>query len=88
MSQPITLMSRRSLLTLAAAAALTGTASAIIADEATVVVHKDPNCGCCTGWVQHLREAGFTVRVEETPELDTVRTRLGVPPDLAACHTG
>ena len=88
MSQPITLMSRRSLLTLAAAAALTGTASAIIADEATVVVHKDPNCGCCTGWVQHLREAGFTVRVEETPELDTVRTRLGVPPDLAACNTG
>lgn len=45
------------------------------------------NCGCCTGWVQHLKDAGFTVTVQETAQLPAVRKRLGVPGDLAACHT-
>ena len=80
-------ITRRSLIRLLAAAALVGPAAAAIAQETAVTVHKDPNCGCCTGWVQHLRESGFTVRVEETSDLDAVRTRMGVPPDLAACHT-
>ncbi len=51
------------------------------------MVHEDPNCGCCSGWVQHLRDAGFTVRVEVTSDLGMIRTRLGVPMELAACHT-
>jgi len=37
--------------------------------------------------VRHLKEAGFAVRVEETTNLQAVRKRLGVPADLAACHT-
>jgi hypothetical protein len=52
-----------------------------------VIVHKGPNCGCCTGWARHLKDAGFAVTVEETTDLNTVRSRLGVPSDLAACHT-
>lgn len=52
-----------------------------------ILVHKDPNCGCCTGWVRHLKDAGFAVKVEETANLQVVRKRLGVPNDLAACHT-
>jgi hypothetical protein len=76
-------ITRRSLVRLLTAAALTGPSPAAIAQETSVTVHKDPNCGCCTGWVQHLRESGFTVGVEETPDLDSVRTRLGVP----RCHT-
>nr|GAJ34112.1 predicted metal-binding protein [Bradyrhizobium sp. DOA9] len=50
-------------------------------------MHRDPSCGCCAGWVQHLRDEGFTVRVEETPDLDPIRARLGIPSNLAACHT-
>jgi hypothetical protein len=57
------------------------------AQSPAILVHKDPNCGCCTGWAQHLRDAGFAVTVEETTDLKTVRKRLGVPSDLAACHT-
>jgi hypothetical protein len=52
-----------------------------------VIVHKDPNCGCCSGWVAHLELNGFRVQVLETAELNRVKTRLGVPFDLAACHT-
>ena len=52
-----------------------------------ILVHKDPNCGCCEGWAQHLKAAGFAVTVAETADLEVVRKRLGVPEDLAACHT-
>jgi len=52
-----------------------------------MIVHKDPNCGCCGGWVEHLRDAGFKVDVRDVPDLNRVKTRLGVPADLAACHT-
>ena len=57
------------------------------AAEADITVHKDPNCGCCSGWVDHLRAAGFSVDVQETADLVRVRQRYGVPPELTACHT-
>lgn len=79
-------VTRRSVVGLIAALVLETPAAAASADEVTITVHKDPNCGCCSGWVQHLRDAGFAVRVEETSDLESVRTRLGVPGDLAACH--
>jgi hypothetical protein len=36
--------------------------------------------------VDHLREAGFTVTVTEGA-VNPVKARLGVPRDLASCHT-
>jgi hypothetical protein len=68
------------------AAALTALRSAF-AENYAILVHKDPTCGCCTGWVQHLARAGFAVTVQETADLKGVRKRLGVPADIAACHT-
>ena len=57
------------------------------ATEPLVTVHRDPSCGCCSGWVQHLQKAGFPTKVLDSTDLDAVKTRLGVPDDLAACHT-
>jgi len=53
-----------------------------------VHVYKDPNCGCCTGWGDHLKAAGFSFDVTETADLAPVRKRLGIPERLAGCHTG
>jgi hypothetical protein len=79
------LLTRRSALYLVAAALIVPRPSS--AQTSNVLVHKDPNCGCCTGWVQYLKAAGFAVTVEETSDLEGIRKRLGVPADLAACHT-
>src|SRR5438093_3821981 len=57
------------------------------AEASAILVHKDPNCSCCAGWVSHLQSAGFAVTVRESTVLHLVRRRLGVPDDLAACHT-
>lgn len=50
-------------------------------------VNRDPSCGCCGAWVNHLRESGFAVDVIETAEINRVKVRLGVPQALASCHT-
>jgi len=51
-----------------------------------VDVWRDPNCGCCSGWVRHMRAAGFTVRETVTPALGPVRAMLSTPADLLSCH--
>ncbi|MBR0967227.1 DUF411 domain-containing protein [Bradyrhizobium diazoefficiens] len=79
-------LTRRSALGLIAATFILSRSSAL-AETSTILVHKDPNCGCCAGWVRHLKDAGFAVTVDETAQLQAVRKRLGVPGDLAACHT-
>ena len=61
--------------------------AALATAQPLVTVHRDPNCGCCSGWVQHLQKAGFPTKVLDTTNLDAVKTRLDVPDDLAACHT-
>ena len=53
-----------------------------------ITVYKDPNCGCCTEWVKHLRQAGFTVTVRDTAETEMVKRSFGVPAALESCHTG
>lgn len=57
------------------------------AASSEILVHKDPNCGCCGAWAKHLEAAGLTVKVVETRDLNNIRRRLGVPADLGACHT-
>lgn len=52
-----------------------------------VTIHKDPTCGCCSGWSAHLELNGFQTETIETSEINRVRARLGVPFELAACHT-
>jgi hypothetical protein len=60
---------------------------AYAAAPASIHVTKDPGCGCCSGWVEHLRAAGFTVAVTDTPRVSPVKARLGIPQDLWSCHT-
>jgi hypothetical protein len=78
-------LTRRTILQCITAAALLP--SRAWAAWAPVTVHKDPNCGCCSGWVAHMELNGFRVQVIETAELNRVKARLAVPFDLAACHT-
>ena len=52
-----------------------------------VVVWKDPNCGCCNGWVSHLRGAGFGVTVRDTADMAAIKRARNVPEALQSCHT-
>src|SRR4051812_11152683 len=52
-----------------------------------IVVYKDPNCGCCKGWIEHLRKHGFDVAVRDTSDVSGAKRTGRVPERLASCHT-
>ena len=83
----------RTTLTIAGAVTLliAGTIFLVSAKEAQgseIVVYKSPTCGCCSKWVDHLRDAGFTVTTQDMNDLRQIKMSNGVPQQLAACHTG
>lgn len=84
----MTRISRRSFVLSALAASMLAAAGlpAHAASE-TLEVYKTPWCGCCTAWVDHMREAGFAVRVTEMEDLEPFKARHGVTEELASCHT-
>ena len=52
-----------------------------------VTVFRNPSCGCCTAWVEHLRAHGFAVTVDEVPDTGLPRRLAGIPDRLGSCHT-
>jgi hypothetical protein len=63
------------------------TAASAAADPAQVQVYKSPTCGCCTKWIDHLRENGFEVSATDVPDVRPIKLENGVPQRLASCHT-
>ena len=57
------------------------------AEAADVMVYKSPTCGCCKKWVEHMRENGFAVKTQDMTDVTPYKTRYGVTPELASCHT-
>lgn len=56
----------------------------------TMEVYKSPTCGCCSKWVEHVREAGITVKVSDISDdaLAALKEKHGVPRTAQSCHTG
>ena len=53
----------------------------------SVVVYKDASCGCCAKWIEHLRREGFQAHASDTPRMNEVKARFGVPMEMRSCHT-
>ncbi len=71
---------------LLAAMVLAGGVSAKAADG-VMTVYKSPWCGCCTAWIKHMQDNGFSVAVREQEDLSGVKSLYGVPEPLHSCHT-
>ena len=52
-----------------------------------ITVYKDPSCGCCTKWVDHLRASGLRPTVHDRTDMTALKDSLGVPEALRSCHT-
>lgn len=74
---------------IAVLAAVVVAPSLVARAEPTLAIHvtKQPTCGCCNGWIEHLQKNGFTATVENADNVAPLKARLGVPPELASCHT-
>jgi hypothetical protein len=54
---------------------------------AAMTVFRDPSCGCCEAWAEIARKAGYDVDLRDDQDMPAVKRRLGVPEELASCHT-
>lgn len=83
-------LTRRGLLAGAATWALSAAAMARTSPPAAgatrVQVWKDPSCGCCKDWIQHLEASGFQVTVHDAGN-NGARKRLGIQLKYGSCHT-
>ena len=71
------------------AAALLGISAsvAVFAQQSVVELYKSPICGCCTDWIKHLRQNGFSVKAHDVADASEYRAKFGVPDQLGSCHT-
>lgn len=51
-----------------------------------IEVWKDPSCGCCHDWIEHMQANGFAFTIHDSGNT-AVRARLGLPQKLGSCHT-
>ena len=83
--------SRRKLL-IGAAALVAAPPLRALAQGAGPAIHvmKDPNCGCCSAWIEILENDGFVVTTEASAGTLLMRYKLksGIPQEMASCHTG
>ena len=84
------ILTRRALMAFAASFAATAPNAALTRDALSIHVLKDPNCGCCTAWIEILKKDGFSVTTERSFGTLLFRHKLenGIPQDMTSCHTG
>lgn len=73
------------------AMALFAAPGAALSQQSTPQLHvfKDPNCGCCSAWIDILEQDGFRVTTEARTNGALVQEKIkrGIPPTMASCHT-
>lgn len=53
----------------------------------SITVYHSSTCGCCKGWVKHLKDHNFDVTSVEVDDVMPYKAKLGVPRQGASCHT-
>jgi hypothetical protein len=56
------------------------------AEPVTVRMYVNPQCGCCEGHAQSLRENGFKVTVTPTHNVSLIRKKHDIPEKFEGCH--
>lgn len=55
--------------------------------QADILVYKNPQCGCCDKWATHLRDAGYSVEIQESQDMSGIKQKYGIELELQSCHT-
>ena len=86
-------LDRRPVLTMLASVALTGAVAGVMPlsaraapNRGDLTLYKNPQCGCCEGYADYLRDNGFKVKAISTNDLTEMGEKYGIPNDLQPCH--
>ena len=56
------------------------------AEPPAATMYINPQCGCCQGHADYLRQSGFKITVKETHDMSLIRRQHGVPAKFQGCH--
>jgi hypothetical protein len=71
-----------------AVAALLMTIPAVASAAADIAMHREPGCGCCEKWAAQVRQQfGRKVQIIDDDRREVLQRKIGLPADLASCHT-
>ena len=57
------------------------------AESYPITVYRSASCGCCKGWIKHLKDHNFEVTDVVVDDVMPHKARLLVPKQGASCHT-
>lgn len=63
------------------------TETALDTQGLVATVFLSPTCGCCHGYVEHLRQHGVRVETVEMMDVAPKKRALGIPMEMWSCHT-
>ncbi|MCG6889133.1 MAG: DUF411 domain-containing protein [Gammaproteobacteria bacterium] len=52
-----------------------------------ITVYRSASCGCCKGWINHLKEHNFAVNDVTVDDVNKFKQQFNVPTQAASCHT-
>ncbi len=53
----------------------------------SLVVYKNPTCGCCDKWIEHVEANEFSADVRQHADLNDIKRKYGIAPQNQSCHT-
>ena len=57
-----------------------------LAEPIQATLYKNPQCGCCEGYADYLRQNGFAVTTKPTHDLSAMSREAGIPAEAEGCH--
>lgn len=52
-----------------------------------ITVYKSATCGCCTAWIDHMKDNGFPVEAHDSDDLNKYKIKAKLGAGLGSCHT-
>ncbi|MDE0733464.1 MAG: DUF411 domain-containing protein [Gammaproteobacteria bacterium] len=68
-------------------AIVTSQSAAQSLDDIALNVYKEETCGCCVGWIEHMKEHSFESTIFHPKNLNSVKAELGIKTEWQSCHT-
>ncbi len=53
-----------------------------------ITVYRSATCGCCKGWISHLKDHNFNVTDVEVSDVNQIKRQFNIPQRASSCHTG
>ena len=56
-------------------------------EDVELNVYKEPTCGCCNGWIEHMNDNGYSTAFHHPTNIQKLKDEFGLKNEWRSCHT-